>query len=1828
MEPIKNMEPSRGRLLCGRHVALSICMARVFSITIFFFVLLLVSVRADAGYIQGNNYWLNTDATTSEQFLTCPVNRVSNSWQCVSTGYETIYFRRAGWVDNTGTWRWDYYESSSQADAVAQVRAACVAKEPWRKPEDCTISTEKDPSRTESRPYCSGYGYVYTVGACMTEGQARNEGLGSYIDDQLSKYNKIPVVSTLTLVLPQDTSGFVTVHGTDADGSVVGYAIYQQSANGTAVLDGTTLTFTPNAGWHGNTVVTYRAQDNKGAWSNPGTVNITVIPNKAPVAQAFTLKTREELPVSGKVSATDADDPAPTIFEIVAQSPNGTATLNGDTVTFQPVTDFFGTTTFTYRAQDERGGWSDPATVTVEVTERKVVLSDFIYISPTRSGSVNATGIDEVPQAGVIQLLNEGGAVVFEVPAVRNPTGANTATYGYDIRNAESGTYLLRAAVKDQLDGTDYLDYGDITIFVVKTIDVQYDPVHRLGILVVEDKGEILKTAEVHLFKGGVDRYAAAAVCADNGDLTHTCNFDLNGAPEGEFELHVILTDDFDFKFESAHGTVLIDKTPAVITSSVPTDGKVGSLADVMFNVKDLYDPNVTITSLVLTGGADDINQELTYSRDGDNVVPGHFILFPSGSGEPAYKLEIHTIDHQLNESSRTTYFTFNPELMELTVDLTAAGMDGRLPIPAVPFEFIRKSGANIIETRNIEYKSGNPLKGQHDVYASVRGSAQYPYRINGMLIQPGETLKVINSQDFETNPKLSMTLAAEVLDALEYTEVMVTIDAPGAPILVVPIMTWKGDINLISERWVYRQVVDPLNIMATPDQGVPCRTTVDSVAAAKADPISDPVCLIEWTATPDESEMSDAVTRGLRVASLVGHAVAMGEQQIAYNVYIFSGDGTKVKIGSGMQEISVVSAMNSILLSLDRENPEIYRSIEDLSLGFKQIEGPKCDFTLDAGRAINASATATPGAVNRQLTCLFEWIDMPNPLNQDKYASVPKATGTLGDLGPQLFTWRLSTFSKSGVRVTLANQDQSVDVVNPPAPTITLTNAIGDPVNNPVVVAPIDATSFGNLSIQAINSELNIRIERNGEEISFEKSKQNSFGTMQSILKQLPVPKGVPLWNKSEYKVTASYVRLPEVVGELLIDAYVSPKESIRPAIESGTNMAIDTELLPMTIVIQDIYRFRDPYDPVTMGDWDVRVIRQDSAAGDQPVTDWVHAEGGQAQFQVPIGDVPSRTVRFFAEARLNSPIEGYERTEQSLRPLFFAVLKGGEIDAGVTTQKLSGQAPFTATFKVALDDRDMYTSTGEIVWEVSSDNGASWEAFTPLDRYKFQYTKVFNKGTHLVRAMITNKYSGKKATTEQIEVIAYDKPELQVSGPEVVFVGSAQSLTASPILRVFDDATQEIKALPIDLADVTIEWSTDGGKTYTETGESITLTNNDPSRFYVWARVRANSAPSDDLAAYTITKKSVEFKAIRPPRIRVIGPAVIEIDKAYTFSVSKDMPYSKMEGVIKGFFTLPDGTKVEADQAEYTPKKEDLASGYLTTTYTAWVDGYREQGAEGSHSLRSRVWQYIWPKFAVDVRKDAAVSPANIELRVRTTNYGGTLEEPKYEWVLPTNGIEVTDARNPVTRGVLVKQPGEYQFQVTVSDARNNRTTLDVPLTIGEPLPYALGLSYMASNKDLREPVEILVRAAVTGGHPRDRVETVQWLADSQQIDGTNTYGRVTFNQGDHTIGMKITTLMGEEVMAEIPLAVAANKVPICVLTNRETIGSIMVYADCKDEDGRMRLYEWKVDGEIRTSSSTKLSVNKRTDESLPSISVVGIDDSGGRSAEVFFSGVTSTE
>lgn len=188
----------------------------------------------------------------------------------------------------------------------------------------------------------------------------------------ISAANTAPVVSPVSLTGTENTAVTGTLTGTDADGDTLTFAEGATAeTNGTVVINSNgTFTFTPTTDFTGVATFSYRANDGT-VNSADATVTIVISAiNTAPVVINGTGTTNVNTNLNGSLVslATDAQGDALT-FAVVAQPSDGSVTVNSNgTFTFNPDTDFVGTTSFTFTASDGLLT-SNVGTFTVTVTD-------------------------------------------------------------------------------------------------------------------------------------------------------------------------------------------------------------------------------------------------------------------------------------------------------------------------------------------------------------------------------------------------------------------------------------------------------------------------------------------------------------------------------------------------------------------------------------------------------------------------------------------------------------------------------------------------------------------------------------------------------------------------------------------------------------------------------------------------------------------------------------------------------------------------------------------------------------------------------------------------------------------------------------------------------------------------------------------------------------------------------------------------------------------------------------------------------------------------------------------------------------------------------------------------------------------------------------------------------------------------------------------------------------------------------------------------------------------------------------------------------------------
>ena len=161
----------------------------------------------------------------------------------------------------------------------------------------------------------------------------------------------------------EDGSLAITLSATDVDNANLVFGASSDNADVLATIDADTLTLTASLDYNGTAQITVTVDDQVTRLTDSETFTLTVNPvNDAPIADALSVTTDEDVAVAITMTGSDADGDSLT-FAVVTAPVNGT--YNGTTYT--PNADYNGADSFTYKANDGTVD-SELATVTITVT--------------------------------------------------------------------------------------------------------------------------------------------------------------------------------------------------------------------------------------------------------------------------------------------------------------------------------------------------------------------------------------------------------------------------------------------------------------------------------------------------------------------------------------------------------------------------------------------------------------------------------------------------------------------------------------------------------------------------------------------------------------------------------------------------------------------------------------------------------------------------------------------------------------------------------------------------------------------------------------------------------------------------------------------------------------------------------------------------------------------------------------------------------------------------------------------------------------------------------------------------------------------------------------------------------------------------------------------------------------------------------------------------------------------------------------------------------------------------------------------------------------------
>lgn len=631
--------------------------------------------------------------------------------------------------------------------------------------------------------------------------------------------------------------------------------------------------------------------------------------------------------------------------------------------------------------------------------------------------------------------------------------------------------------------------------------------------------------------------------------------------------------------------------------------------------------------------------------------------------------------------------------------------------------------------------------------------------------------------------------------------------------------------------------------------------------------------------------------------------------------------------------------------------------------------------------------------------------------------------------------------------------------------------------------------------------------------------------------------------------------------------------------------------------------------FDPAAMGAWQVSIVNEKtSETMAAPVN--VAPDGS---FTVNLGTLSSGTRYIVAEARMltTSGNAANSVAVSKKRSLITAV--GDTIEATLAVRNVSGKAPFVQTIVTNFSDPKMQSNVKNVSWEVLASDG-TWQPVlrngsADTSHIGISYiATVTEPGEAQYRAVLINKYSGATYTTEPIKLTAFDVPSFKVNNPAVVQAKRAVVFTIEAEQGFDAEYTWRL---------LTTGRVEDVGPT---NGSTFTFTPMEVATYAVEVIGRQAGAPDNPAAN---VKKTASVRAVNPltARASISGPRLLEVGKQHEFkatindvvSSSSDKDY-----VLKGYWLLPDGTRVDGTELTFSPRIEDKLLSFYT-----YVEGYPEETSVATYTFST--WKYQWPtSWQLRLQPVYLEVPASIKFFLETP--GDKMSDLKgelltYTWSLP-NGI--TQVSGGDLQGTLaISKYGNYQVAVQVADTRGNTVNVvSDEFSILPPATVETQVSMVSKyGENFYAPGSYYVSTKTVKLPRGDSFLRHEILINGQKVgESTGSGHYVSFAApGAYEVMVRTITKAGNYGEQIINLQVQEPPPPTCDIKISNTTSGISVVPTCVVDAGYVKSYTWTyvLDGQEKKSSTKSFLIAKQwlAANTIGSVSLEVETDLGGK-------------
>ena len=519
--------------------------------------------------------------------------------------------------------------------------------------------------------------------------------------------NSVPLASDQNVSVTEQTSYIINLVASDADGDALTYSIVDTSSNGTAVLNGRTVTYTSNSDTAVSDSFTFKVNDGVSD-SSKATVTITITPiNDSPTANSQSNVNADEN-IEKSITLTGSDAEGDNLSFILVTAPkngrlldpgNGNraivgGTLSSNLVTYFSTSDKATSDSFVFKSYDGNSV-SENASVSIsinQVNDSPIAIGDDIVLT------------EEVPTNIVLTATDPDGTTptIFKITSLTNGNltdpgngnsvitsgttlKGNTVTFtSNNLANSDSFTFVANDGFLDSKESTvtikiitDAPTANPQNVTAIEQVD------KKITLLGTDKEGDNLTYIISSLPTTGILKDGGVTITAvqlpkntTNTDLVYNSNSDT------------VLTDNFKFKVNDG----ISDSSAAIVSITIdPVNDKPVAIAqsNVVATEQTLLaitlngtDPDgdvltYTIVDIPTNGTAVLLGSKLSYTSNSDTAISDSFTFKVNDGKLDSDKATVSIVITPINDSPIPVSQNLTTiEDIKLEITLTASDPD------------------------------------------------------------------------------------------------------------------------------------------------------------------------------------------------------------------------------------------------------------------------------------------------------------------------------------------------------------------------------------------------------------------------------------------------------------------------------------------------------------------------------------------------------------------------------------------------------------------------------------------------------------------------------------------------------------------------------------------------------------------------------------------------------------------------------------------------------------------------------------------------------------------------------------------------------------------------------------------------------------------------------------------------------------------------------------------------------------------------------------------------------------------------------------------------